>query len=197
MSGEWVKRYGLVIDLERCIGCHACTVACKVECGMEAGSGVRVETVGGAHQDTPAGNHPELSMYYLPVVCMHCERPPCLDACPQDAIERRPDGIVIIDEERCNACQDCLAACPYDALSYDPDRGTVQKCNLCVERLEQGFEPFCALCCGPGAILWGDVADPGSKVSQLISQRKAYSLKPELDTGPAVYYCPPMERRQA
>jgi molybdopterin-containing oxidoreductase family iron-sulfur binding subunit len=191
------ERYGLVIDLERCTGCHTCTIACKVEHGMEVGSGIRVDTIGGMHPDTPAGEYPELRMYYLPVACMHCDQPPCRDACPPEAIYQRQDGIVLIDEEKCDGCQACLPACPYDALVYDTDRNIVRKCNLCAERLDDGFEPFCALCCGPEAIFYGNIADPNSKVSQLASDRKAYILKPESKTGPGVYYCPPMAPRQA
>ena len=190
------KRYGLVIDLERCTGCQTCTIACKVEQRMEVGSGIRVETVGGPHRDTPAGKYPDLSMYYLPIACMHCDQPPCRDACPTEAIYQRPDGIVLINEEKCNGCQECLPACPYQALVYDPERDVVRKCSLCFERLDQSFEPFCALCCGDQAIFWGDVADPESQVSQLIAQRNAYILKPELATGPAIHYCPPKPRRR-
>ena len=191
------KRYGLVIDLERCTGCDTCTIACKVENNMEAISGMRVETVAGSNLETPLGTLPNLSMYYLPIACMHCDQPPCRDACRLEAIYQRPDGIVLIDEEKCDGCQECLPACPYQALVYDPDRNVVRKCSLCFERLDQGFEPFCALCCSYQAIFWGDLADRESGVSQLIVQRSAYILKPEEKGGPAVYYCPPKERRQA
>lgn len=191
------KRYGLVIDLERCTGCDTCTIACKVENKMEVGSGMRVETVGGIHRDSPVGKYPDLSIYYMPIACMHCDQPPCHDSCHAEAIYQRPDGIVLIDEEKCDGCQECLPACPYQALVYDPDTNVVRKCNLCFERLDQGFEPFCALCCGDQAIFWGDLADPESGVSKLIAQRSAYTLKPEEKTGPAIYYCPPKEKRQA
>ena len=191
------KRYGLVIDLERCTGCHTCTIACKVENNMEVGSGIRVETIGGGHLDTPAGKYPQLSMHYLPTACMHCAEPPCRDACPTEAIYQRPDGLVLIDEEKCNGCQECIAACPYQALVYDAERAVVRKCNLCLERIDRGFQPFCALCCGDNAIFFGDLSDPQSKVSKLIAQRSAYTLKPELATGPAIHYCPVTSRRQA
>jgi Fe-S-cluster-containing dehydrogenase component len=191
------KRHGLVIDLERCTGCDTCTIACKVENKIEVGSGVRVETVGDTNRDNPAGKHPDLNVYYLPIICMHCDQPPCREACTTEAIYQRPDGIVLIDEEKCDGCQECLSACPYQALVFDADSKVMRKCNLCFERLDQGFEPFCALCCGNEAIFWGDLTDPQSGVSQLIAQRSAYTLKPEEKTGPAIYYCHPKEKRQA
>jgi len=163
---------------------------------MEASSGIRVETVGGTYTGTPSGEYPELSMYYLPIACMHCDQPPCRDACPAEAIYQRPDGIVLIDEDKCNGCQECLPACPYQALAYDRERGVVRKCNLCVDRLDEGFEPFCVLCCGDQAISFGDLADSESEVSKLIAQRGAYTLKPEAGVGPAIHYCPPRPRRE-
>ncbi len=185
------KRYGLVIDLERCAGCHTCTVACKVENGMEGASGIRVATVGGGRPDTPRGTYPDVAMHFLPVACMHCQEPPCRDACPAGAISRRPDGIVLLDEELCDGCQACLSGCPYGALVYDKEASRVRKCNLCRHRLDDGFEPFCVLCCGSGAILFGDLADPGSAVSRLVSGRGACPLNPEAGTGPSVYYLQP------
>jgi Fe-S-cluster-containing dehydrogenase component len=185
-----VKEYGVVVDLERCIGCRTCTIACKAEHGIEIGSGIRVETVGGPHEDTPTGKYPKLSMTFTPVACMHCKRPPCLDVCPTQAIYKRADGIVLIDEGKCNGCQECLPACPYGALVFDSKLGPPRKCDLCFERLDQGFPPFCALCCSEQAISCGDLAGPESAISRAISQRGAYVLKPELRTGPRVYYCP-------
>ena len=190
------KRYGLVVDLERCTGCQTCTVACKAQNCMEVGSGMRVDTVGGAHRDTPAGKYPQLNMYFLPIACMHCDNPPCRDACPTEAIYQRPDGIVLIDEGKCTGCLECLPACPYRALVYDPEREVVRKCNLCVDRIDQGYEPFCVVCCGDEALFFGDLADPKSKVAQLADKRSAYTLQPELATGPAIQYCRPMSRRR-
>jgi molybdopterin-containing oxidoreductase family iron-sulfur binding subunit len=174
------KRYGLVIDLERCIGCHTCRIACKVENNINTGSGIRVETVGGPHRDTPLGKFP----------CMHCAKPPCVDACPLEAIYKREDGIVLVDEEKCNGCQACIPACPYDALIYNPERDIVQKCSLCAQRIDQGLEPFCVLCCETEAMFFGDLDDPASEVSQIILRKGAYILHPEKGTNPAIYYCP-------
>lgn len=184
------KRYVLVIDLERCIGCHTCVIACKLENGIEKGSYIRVETIGGAHRDTPEGRHPHVSMHFLPVLCMHCDKPPCQDACPSKAIFKREDGIVLIDEDKCDGCQTCLVACPYGALVYDMGCNKVRKCTLCVDRVEEGLEPFCMICCETEAIYFGDLKDPSSSVSNILGQRRAAALKAEAGTLPAVYYCP-------
>jgi len=184
------RQYGLVIDLERCIGCHTCTIACKLENGLEKGSWVRVETIGGPHRDTPSGEHPRLSMHFVPFLCMHCEQPPCREACPLEAIYKRDDGIVLIDEEKCDGCQACLPACPYDALLYDVGKNVVRKCTLCAHRLEEGLEPFCVICCETEAMYFGDVNDPDSEVSKIINRKSAAVIKQEKGTKPAVYYCP-------
>ncbi len=183
------KRYGLVIDLERCIGCHTCSIACKVENDIEEGSGIRVDTVGGPHRDTPEGKFPNLSMYYLPVLCQHCAKPPCLDSCVEGAIYRREDGIVVIDEKKCSGCQLCVQACPYGALVHLPGKNVVWKCNRCVHRVDQGLEPFCVRCCENEALFFGDLNDPGSAVSRLISRKRAHTLRPEHGTEPSTYYC--------
>ena len=151
------KRYGLVIDLFRCLGCQTCRIACKVENNLDKGYGIRVDTIGGPYQDTPEGKYPNLSMYYLPVPCMHCDEPPCIDACPEEAIYKRQDGIVLVDEDKCNGCQLCIPACPYDALTYDDHRDVVVKCTLCHQRIDQGLEPFCVALCEDGSIFFGDL----------------------------------------
>ena len=189
------REYGVVVDLERCIGCRTCTIACKAEHDIEIGLGIRVETAGSPHYDTPSGDYPMLRMAFTPMPCMHCRQPSCLDACPTEAIYRRPDGIVLIDQAKCNGCQECLPACPYGAIFFDTKLGLARKCDLCFERLDEGFEPFCALCCPEQAISCGDLAGPESAISQVIKLRGARSLKPELDAGPRVFYCPPTAPR--
>jgi len=185
------KSYGLVIDLDRCTGCQTCNVACKMEHNLYQLSGIRVETVGGPHRDTPAGEYPNLSMYYLPIPCMHCSQPPCLPSCPTEAIYQRQDRIVLIDEEKCNGCQQCLEACPYGVLVYDPQKDKAWKCTLCAHRVDQGLEPFCVLCCEMEAIFFGDISNPSAQISQLAEKRKAYVLRPESGAKPAVRYCSP------
>jgi len=184
------KRYGLVIDLDRCMGCEGCIIACKVENGLDKVCGLTVNTVGGVHKDTPKGKFPDLTMYYLPVHCMHCGNPLCMDACPEGAIYKRSDGIVLVDQETCNGCQVCIPACPYGVLTYDDDRDVLVKCTLCHHLIDEGLEPFCMVCCEAEAIFFGDLNDPESKVSRLVSQGSAHTIKPEAGTAPAVYYCP-------
>jgi len=184
------KRYGLVIDSERCIGCIGCWISCKMENSLDKGSGISVDTVGGPHPDTPDGIYPNLSMSYIPVPCMQCDDPPCIDACPEEAIYKRPDGIVLVDEDKCTGCQLCIPACPYDSLIYDDNRNLVWKCTLCHQRIDNGLEPFCVVCCALNVISFGDLNDPESKISKLISQRNAYTLRPKAGTSPAVYYYP-------
>jgi len=184
------KKYGLVIDLERCIGCQTCRLACKVENILDKVSGMRVDTIGGIHPDTPAGKYPNLTMYHQPVPCMHCDHPKCIDACQEKAIYKRQDGIVLVGEEKCTGCQVCIDACPYGALNYDEQRDAVVKCTLCHHRIDKGLEPFCVTWCEDEAIFFGDLNDPESMVSRFVSQKSAYTLKPEAGTAPAVYYCP-------
>ena len=190
-----MPRYGLVIDLERCIGCHACTVACKAENEIEPGSWIRVVMRDGQPRDTAQGQFPELTMDYLPLTCMHCQAPPCRDACPTGAIYQREDGVVILDATQCNGCQACLTACPYGVILWDETKEVATKCHLCAHRLEQGLLPFCAWCCEGQAIHFGDLADPQSEVSQLVARRSGYTLKPEEKTEPTVHYLPPLPKR--
>ena len=135
-----MPRYGLVIDLERCIGCHACTVACKAENEIEPGSWIRVVMRDGQPRDTAQGQFPELTMDYLPLTCMHCQEPPCRDACPTGAIYQREDGVVILDTNQCNGCQACLKACPTRAL-YAPYKVNPRLCINPLTRKEKHLPP--------------------------------------------------------
>jgi Fe-S-cluster-containing dehydrogenase component len=201
-----MARYGMVIELSRCVGCHACAMACKAENGTPPGVWwSKVLT-------TEIGKYPNASMDFLPLLCMHCENPACVEVCPTGASYKRPDGIVVVDYDQCMGCRYCETACPYDARTivdeirpYYPEfgstpyeevmyqkhqAGVVEKCNFCVERVAQGQEPACVTTCPAYARHFGDLDDPNSEVSKLIAQRHGYQLKPELGTEPSVYYLP-------
>ena len=180
-----MKQYALVFDLRRCIGCLTCVTACKVENDLDAGySWMKVLTKSNGH-------YPDLTIYWEPVTCMQCRQPPCMDACPRQAIYKRNDGVVIIDKSQCDGCRNCLAACPYDVIQFNAGEEVADKCTLCVHRIDKGLLPFCAKECVWGAIHFGDISDPRSEISQLIDSRKGYIMRPEEGTTPSICYLSP------
>ncbi|MFO7796160.1 MAG: 4Fe-4S dicluster domain-containing protein [Promethearchaeati archaeon] len=189
------KRFGFVIDQERCIGCDACTVACRIEHNADVGF-IIVDTTDSALKDVPSGNFPNLRISWIPKLCNHCENPPCLKACPVNAIYKREDGIVIIDDDLCDGCRTCVDACPYGVIYFNEKESLAEKCNLCAHRIDQGLEPFCVICCEGQAIYFGDFNDSNSKVSRIISEKEVFRLKEDLGTNPIIYYVPPMEKRE-
>ena len=189
------KQLGMIIDQERCIGCEACTIACKIE-NNSTDYWIKVETQGGAVKDTPTGNFPNLTMDFLPKLCNHCENPPCVDSCPEAAIQQRDDGIVILEQELCTGCQSCLTACPYNIIVFDDENNLAGKCNFCFHRVDQGLEPFCVICCEGQALYFGDLNDSSSVVSKLKSEKNSYRLKLETETNPKVYYIPSQPKKR-
>jgi len=187
-------RKGLVIDLERCLGCGACIVACKMESSPAGNARIRVETLVG-QRDAPTGQYPDLKMEFIPRLCMQCANPACVKICVTGALWKRDDGLVLLDEEKCDGCQSCIAACPYGAIAYSEVTGRVEKCDLCAHRIDQGLEPFCVLCCEGQAMHFGDLNDPASEVGRLLAERDTFTLMPEAGTFPSVFYCPSRERR--
>jgi Fe-S-cluster-containing dehydrogenase component len=134
-----LKRYALIIDHESCWGCKACEVACKQE--NHAADGVKLISVA---EHGPKLVNGTLDFVFHVNVCRHCDDPPCAEVCPEEAIRKREDGIVVIDEDKCTGCQACVDACPFDAIAFDKDRGLAQKCNLCYHRVDKGLIPACA-----------------------------------------------------
>jgi Fe-S-cluster-containing dehydrogenase component/formate-dependent nitrite reductase membrane component NrfD len=181
-SGHVVTRLGFVIDQRACIGCHACTVACKQEHGVELG--VFRTWVKYIEQ----GEFPDVRRHFSVLRCNHCDDAPCVEICPTRALFRREDGIVDFDPKRCIGCKACMNACPYDALYIDPRSHTAAKCNFCAHRVEVGLKPSCEVVCPVDAIVSGDLDDPDSEVSRLRDTVPAHVRAPEQGTKPKLYY---------
>ncbi len=173
----------MVMDLDLCVGCRGCEVACRQEHNLKPRIGeeinirikripywTRVSTVG------PSGVFPDLDMFYFPRMCNHCTDAPCVSACPTGAMTATPDGAVYIDHSRCIACLKCLDACPFNSIYYDKDDDTVSKCNLCIHLVENGMEPACVSTCMTRCRVFGDLNDPQSNVNRLLKEKKDYIM---------------------
>lgn len=174
--------YGFVIDNRKCIGCHACTVACKSEHQIPLG-------VNRTHvKYVEKGVFPASRRTFTVTRCNHCEDAPCVEICPTAALFTRRDGIVDFDGDRCIGCKSCMQACPYDALYIDPATQTAAKCNYCAHRIENHYEPACVIVCPVEAIISGDLDNPDSNVAQLAARHQTSVRKPEKGTKPNVFY---------
>ena len=175
-------KYGFVIDNRKCIGCHACTTACKSE--HDVAVGVNRTWV----KYIEKGVFPESRRLFSVMRCNHCTDAPCVEICPVEALFIRTDGIVDFDNRRCIACKSCMQACPYDALYIDPKTSTAAKCNYCAHRIDIGLEPACVNVCPTHSIISGDMEDPASEISVLMSRQAVKVRKPEKATQPNLYY---------
>jgi tetrathionate reductase subunit B len=176
------KRYAMVIDLRKCIGCHSCSVACKTENEVPPAvwrSWVKI---------MEKGRYPIARTYALPIQCNNCENAICAKVCPTKASYKREDGIVMIDPHKCVGCKYCMAACPYQVRYLNPVRKYAQKCYFCAHRVEQGLLPACVETCPAGARTFGDMNDPASEISRMLIENPTEVLKPEAGTKPSVFY---------
>jgi Fe-S-cluster-containing dehydrogenase component/formate-dependent nitrite reductase membrane component NrfD len=175
-------KFGFLIDHRKCIGCHACSVACKEE--HQVPLGVYRTWV----KYVEKGEFPHTQRHFTVLRCNHCAYAPCVTICPVTALYKRPDGIVDFDPNVCIGCKACMQACPYDALYIDPNHNTAAKCNFCAHRVEMGLQPACEIVCPTQAILSGDLDDPGSPISQLTSREPVRVRKPDKGTIPQLFY---------
>ncbi|MCB9512131.1 MAG: polysulfide reductase NrfD [Deferribacteres bacterium] len=174
--------FGFVIDNRKCIGCHACTVACKAE--HDVPLGVNRTWV----KYVEKGTFPNTRRLFSVMRCNHCEDAPCVTICPVSALYKRPDGIVDFDKRRCIGCKSCMQACPYDALYIDPESLTAAKCNYCAHRIDIGLEPACVNVCPEHAIISGNMDDPQSEIAQLLAREQVHARKIEKGTLPKLFY---------
>ena len=175
-------RFGFVIDNRKCIGCHACTTACKSE--HQVPVGVNRTWV----KQVEKGTFPNTRRLFSVMRCNHCTDAPCVEICPVEALFFREDGIVDFNKNRCIGCKSCMQACPYDALYIDPDTHTAAKCNYCAHRVDIGLEPACVNVCPEHAIISGDMDDPDTEIAQLLSRQQVKVRKPEKGTVPNLFY---------
>ena len=187
-GGDPSNRYAMAIDLRRCIGCQACTVACTMENQTPIGDFRTIVTqydVVDVDDETRT-----VASFTLPRLCNHCDNPPCVPVCPVQATFQREDGIVVVDADKCVGCAYCVQACPYDARFINPKTNTADKCTFCVHRVEAGLLPACVETCTGGARIFGDVNDPDSEISKLLAEAgdAVKVLRPEMGTDPHVYY---------
>lgn len=185
-----LRRFGMVVDLRRCIGCMACQVACKAE--YDTPLGVNRTWV----PYRVVGKYPTVKKQFLPRLCNHCDDPPCVRACPVEATFKVEDGGFVLQRyERCIGCKACMASCPYNARFMLPEHRTrtnitsvVDKCTFCYHRVVQGLVPACVQTCVGRARVFGDMNDPNSEVSHLVARHGAQVLRPEQGTKPQVFY---------
>ena len=180
-----MTRYAMVIDQRRCIGCQSCTVACRTWNDLPMDIIYNPVVTEGVK-----GTFPNVHLTYTPLLCMHCDNPPCTLCCPAKASQQDEDGIVWVDPNKCMGCKVCVNSCPYGMRDVNHSEGYVRKCTFCKDRVREGEKPYCVATCHQKARIFGDLDDPNSEVSKLVGELKTDRIFPELGTEPQVYYIP-------
>lgn len=181
-----MPHYAIVIDLNRCIGCHGCEIACKNENGIALG-----EDWNKVIDRGPFGDYPDLEMYYLPVMCQQCQNSPCTNVCPTGASYRDEDtNVVLVNKEICIGCKYCMMACPYGVRAWNEEERVVEKCTLCSHLTVTGELPMCVRTCSAGARFYGDIDDPESDAAQALAAADEDSIHTLRESGnsPATHY---------
>lgn len=177
-----MTRYAMSIDVNRCIGCQACIVACKTENEVPLGH-YRLRM-----RETVSGKYPQLQGEFRMEQCFHCEHAPCITVCATGATYKTKEGIVLVDSQKCTGCKACVVACPYGMRNILP-AGYVDKCTFCEHRVQEGKVPACVETCPSGARVFGDLNDPSSQVSKSIAHAvRAEVLKPGTGANPSLFY---------
>jgi Fe-S-cluster-containing dehydrogenase component len=202
-SGKW---YAIGIDIEKCIGCGNCAKSCKLENAVPQepfffrswveqytikndGTLSVVSPNGGIDGFTQKKPEDEIfKTFFVPKMCNHCYKSPCVQVCPVGATFESPDGVVLVDEKYCIGCRYCIQACPYGCRYLHPEKQTVDKCTLCYHRLKKGLDPACFEVCPTGARIYGDLNDKNDKIHQFLKDHTTQVLKPNLNTGSKLYY---------
>ncbi len=189
-----MTKYGMVIDVTRCNGCHNCFLACKDEyCGNDYPPYSAAQPLTGHFWmqliEKERGNYPRVKVAYTALPCQQCENAPCLRASTNNAVYRRPDGIVIIDPEKAAGQKEIAQACPYGVIYWNEEKNIPQKCTFCAHLLDKGWqEPRCVDACPTGALIFGDLDDPGSKIAKIVASSEVETLHPEYGLKTGVYY---------
>lgn len=197
------KKWGFVVDTEKCIGCAKCVKACKLENNVPldeevyrtwveryvvSGHGeVQIDSPKGGLDFQPLDERPG-KQFFVPKLCNHCEHPSCVQVCPVGATYKTGDGVILVDRQRCVGCRYCIQACPYGARFFHPELHIVDKCTWCYHRIVQGLSPACVQVCPMGARKFGNLEEPDSIVSAIIIRERVRVLKPNLGNKPQVYY---------
>jgi len=188
------KKYGMVIDVERCTGCYACFLACKDEnCGEEHPGYTAAQPMTGQFwlniSEVERGTFPKVKLSHIPKLCSHCDSPGCMQMAENGAVYKREDGIVIIDPEKAVGQKQIVNTCPHRAIFWNEEKQLPQKCDMCAHFLDQGYDrPRCVEMCPTGALVFGDLNDPDSEIAKLVAEKKPYALHPEFGLDENVLY---------